>query len=71
MDVAKVYSDVAYLAMAKNVYCLFLFKMFHLFQTYVRYCVCFTHMLQVNVSNILAFLDVCCGKCFMFSSVYS
>jgi len=60
--------------------------MFHLFQSYVAIsvfmlqvanvlsgcCICFTHMLQVYVSNISSASDVCCiqvfscCKCFMF-----
>jgi hypothetical protein len=60
--------------------------MFQLFQSYValsvfmlqiasvlsRYCICFTHTLQVYVPNVLSASDVCCiqvfscCKCFIF-----
>jgi hypothetical protein len=50
MDVAKVDSDVAYVAMTIHVYFTLLIKMFYLFQTYVasvlfRCYICFTHIL--------------------------
>jgi hypothetical protein len=53
MDVAKVYRDVAYIAMVVPLCCKGLFPMFHLFFRRMlqvclsKYCICFTHMLQV------------------------
>jgi hypothetical protein len=40
MEVAKVDPDVAHVAMAIYVCCKSLFKMFHLFYTYVGGCIC-------------------------------
>jgi hypothetical protein len=60
MNVAKVGSDVTYVAMNIHVCCGYLFKMFHLFRTYVAdiFSVCciyyssYTHMLQAYVLKI-------------------
>ena len=73
LDVAKVDPDVACVAMAIQVCCKYLFKIFHMFQTYVasvlsRCCICcsaHTHMLQSYVVNVSSVSDVYCSKWFM------
>jgi hypothetical protein len=57
LDIAKVDPNVAYVVMIIYICCKRLFKMFHLFQTYVASvlsgcCICFIHMLQVYVSTV-------------------
>jgi hypothetical protein len=58
--------------------------MFHMFQSNVaisvcmlqvisvlsRYCICFTLILQVYVSNVTFALDLCCIQVFHVSSVF-
>ena len=74
MDVAKIYRDVAHVAIVVHVCCKHLFQMLHLlFQTYVASglfgcCICFTHMLQEYVRNVSAVLVLCCNKCFNVAS---
>jgi hypothetical protein len=45
---------------------------FYLDVAYVLYICCsgYTHIIQVYVLNISAISNICCSKCFMFSSVY-
>jgi hypothetical protein len=77
MDVTKVDLNIAYVAMAIDVCCKCLFKIFHLLQTYVasvlsRCCICcsgYTHMLEAHVSIVSSALNVCCKKCFHIASV--
>jgi hypothetical protein len=60
--------DVAYVSVAIQKYCKRLFKVFHLFQTYVvnvlsRCCICcscYTHMLQAYVVNVSPIFRLCC-----------
>jgi hypothetical protein len=73
MDVAKVDRDVAHVAYFANVSevcCKRLFKMIHLFHTYVvpsalfGCCIYFTHMLQVFYLDIAYVLHTCCNIMF-------
>ena len=77
-DIAKIDRDVAHVAIVVHVCCKHLFQMLHLlFQTYVASglfgcCICFTHMLQEYVQNVLAVSTLCYNKCLMLqaSSVF-
>jgi hypothetical protein len=74
-DVVKVDLDVAYVAMAIHLCCKYLFRMFHLLQTYVASdFIWMLHMLQwlytyVAISNVSSASDVCYRKCFHVASV--
>jgi hypothetical protein len=57
MDVAKVDRDVAHVAMVVHIYCKCMFQMFNLFfirtlEVSIRYCICFTRILQVFYLDI-------------------
>ena len=83
MDVAKVYQDVAYVAMVVHVCCKLLFPMFHLFCRCMlqvclfEYCICFTHMLNYFIWMLRMFLQWfqvffrCVLKCLMHVSSVS
>jgi hypothetical protein len=63
MDVAKVDLDVAYVEMVIHIYCKYLFRMFHLLQTYVASAfIWMLHMLQwldTYVANICSKYFIC------------
>jgi hypothetical protein len=68
IDVEDVDLDVAHVAMVIHICCKNLFKMFHLFQTYVanilsRYCMCCNGYVAI-VQNVSSVLNVCCN-CFI------
>jgi hypothetical protein len=74
------YLDVAYVS---HICCKSIFDMFQLFQSYVvisvfmlqvvsvlsRCCICYTHMLQMYVPNVLSSLDLCCIQVFYVANV--
>jgi hypothetical protein len=71
IDVAKIDRDVAHIVMVVYVYCKRLFQMFYLFffRRMLQVClfgchICFTHMLQEYVRNVLAVSVLCCNKYF-------
>ena len=60
MDVAKVDWDIAYAASVLEAYCKRLFKVFHLFQTYVAsVLIWMLHMFHTYVARV-------CSKCFSY-----
>jgi hypothetical protein len=73
IDVAKIDSDVAYVASFSEACCKRSFKMF-LFQTYVASISIWmlhmfhTYMSQEYVRNVLAVSVLCCNKCFHIAS---
>jgi hypothetical protein len=69
-DVAKVDRDIAYVASVSQACCKHLFKMFHLFQTYVASVSIWmlymfhTYMSQEYVRNVSTVSALYCKKCF-------
>jgi hypothetical protein len=70
-------AHVVYVAGVSEAYCKRLFKMFHLFTDVCcnlflsGCCICFTHMLQQYVSNVLVVSVLCCSKWFRVASCKS